>query len=82
MSEPTQPTEPQPEPQPEPTPPPTEPEPATEVGVDPMVTTTMTKDFLTRALVNAVPGTSNATDFLGRSVVAANKDYLGRALVA
>lgn len=53
-----------------------------DVGVNPQTTTTMTKDFLARQLVNPTPGTSNATDFLGRSVLAANKDYLGRALVA
>lgn len=47
-----------------------------------MTTTTYTKDFLGRRLVNATPGTSAATDFLGRSVVSGNKDYLGRALVA
>jgi len=52
-----------------------------EVGVMPMVTTTKTKDFLARLLTNPTPGTSNATDFLGRSVVATDKDFLGRALV-
>jgi len=46
------------------------------------VTTTMTKDYLGVPLVNAVPGTSQATDRLGRSVVAGNKDYIGRNLVA
>src|SRR5262245_203894 len=50
--------------------------------VDPQVTTTMTKDYLGVALVNAVPGTSQATDRLGRSVVTGNKDFLGRSLVA
>lgn len=53
-----------------------------EPTVDPQITTTMTKDYLNRALVNAVPGTSNATDYLGRSVIASNKDYLARSLVA
>lgn len=46
------------------------------------VTTTKTKDFINRPLVNATPGTSAATDYLGRSVVASDKDFLGRALVA
>jgi hypothetical protein len=47
-----------------------------------MPTTTMTKDYLGRPLVNATPGTSQATDSMGRAVVAGNKDYLGRSLVA
>jgi len=51
------------------------------VGVDPQVTTTKTKDFLARNLTNPTPGTSQATDFLGRSVVVTDKDFLGRALV-
>jgi hypothetical protein len=46
------------------------------------VTTTMTKDWLGVPLVNPTPGTSNATDRLGRAVIAGNKDYLGRGLVA
>jgi len=45
------------------------------------VTTTKTKDYLGRLLTNATPGTSQATDHLGRSVVAGDKDYAGRALV-
>jgi hypothetical protein len=45
------------------------------------VTTTRTKDYLGVPLVNTTPGTSAATDRLGRSVVAADKDFLGRALV-
>ena len=48
---------------------------------DLMVTTTRTKDYMGVPLVNATPGTSQATDRLGRSVVAGDKDYLGRALV-
>jgi hypothetical protein len=54
-----------------------------EAGESPelLVTTTMTKDYLGAALVNPTPGTSQATDRLGRSVVAANKDYMGRSLV-
>lgn len=50
--------------------------------VDLMATTTRTKDYIGRLLVNATPGTSQATDFLGRAVTAGDKDYLGRALVA
>ena len=52
-----------------------------DVGINPMVTTTKTKDFLARSLTNPTPGTSQATDFLGRSVVAGDKDFLGRGLV-
>jgi hypothetical protein len=50
-----------------------------EVGLQ--VTTTSTKDFLGVPLVNPTPGTSQATDRLGRSVTAGNKDYLARNLV-
>jgi hypothetical protein len=50
-----------------------------EIGLT--VTTTKTKDYLNRALTNTIPGTSNATDFLGRNVVTGDKDYLGRGLV-
>jgi len=56
-------------------------DPEQQAGVDLQVTTTKTKDFLGVALVNATPGTSQATDRLGRSVTAGDKDYLGRALV-
>ena len=45
------------------------------------VTTTSTKDYLGVALINATPGTSQATDRLGRSVTSGNKDFMGRALV-
>jgi hypothetical protein len=45
------------------------------------VTTTSTKDYLNRLLVNPTPGTSNATDYLGRAVTAGNKDYMARTLV-
>jgi len=44
-------------------------------------TTTMTKDYLGIPLVNATPGTSQATDRLGRAVTAGNKDFYGRSLV-
>lgn len=47
-----------------------------------MTTTTSKGDYLGRALVNDLPGTSNATDFLGRAVTASNKDFSGRALTA
>jgi hypothetical protein len=57
-------------------------EPEEQLGPEEQVTTTMTKDFLGVLLVNPTPGTSNATDRLGRSVLAGNKDYLGRNLVA
>jgi len=49
--------------------------------VEGQVTTTMTKDFLNRGLVNPTPGTSNATDFLGRAVIAGNRDYMSRILL-
>jgi len=50
-----------------------------EVGLT--VTTTSTKDYLGVPLVNPTPGTSNATDRLGRAVIAGNKDFYGRNLV-
>ena len=49
--------------------------------VNPQVTTTSTKDYLGVPLVNPTPGTSNATDRLGRAVTSGNKDFIGRALV-
>jgi len=42
----------------------------------------MTHDYLGVPLVNATPGTSNATDRLGRNVVTGNKDFMGRSLLA
>lgn len=45
-----------------------------------MTTTSKLGDTLGRSLVNYNPGNSDATDFLGRSVQASNKDYLGRTL--
>jgi hypothetical protein len=53
-----------------------------EPGADERVTTTMTKDWLGRALTNAVPGTDDATDHLGRAVRAGDRDYLNRLLLA
>lgn len=43
------------------------------------VTTTMTKDFVGRALITPAV---NAKDFLGRATVTGDKDHLGRSLVA
>lgn len=57
------------------------PEPSTTDAPALLVTTTKTKDYLGVSLVNAVPGTSAATDYLGRAVVAGDKDYMGRGLV-
>lgn len=45
-----------------------------------MATTTKLRDFLGRWLTNATPGTSAATDHLGRNVIAGDKDSAGRAL--
>lgn len=45
-----------------------------------MTTTTKLGDYLGRALVNDNPGTSNATDFLGRACTASDKDYNGQSL--
>ena len=48
-----------------------------------MATTTRTKDYMGRSLINANPGTTDpAKDYLGRDVLAGNKDDLGRTLVA
>lgn len=44
-------------------------------------TSTDAQDFLGRYLTNANPGTSPATDFLGRNVLTGNHDFLGRNLV-
>lgn len=45
-----------------------------------MATTTFTADYLGRALVNPTPGTSDATDYMGRDVLAGDVDYIGRDL--
>ena len=45
-----------------------------------MTTTTKLGDYLGRALHNDNPGSSNATDFLGRNVGASDKDFRGVAL--
>lgn len=48
-----------------------------------MATTTRTKDYMGRALINASPGvTDPAKDYMGRHTITSNKDYLGRDLVA
>lgn len=45
-----------------------------------MATTTKLQDFLGRWLTNGTPGTTQATDHLGRNVAASNKDFIGRSL--
>lgn len=45
-----------------------------------MATTTYLADFLGRWLTNGTPGSTNATDSLGRAVTTGNKDWMGRAL--
>lgn len=48
-----------------------------------MATTTRTKDYMGRLLINASPGSTNpAKDYMGRPVDTGNKDFIGRALVA
>lgn len=47
-----------------------------------MTTTTRKEDYLGRDLTNATPGTSQATDFLGRAVTASDKDFVGRNLTS
>ncbi|OFB37969.1 hypothetical protein BA059_16875 [Mycolicibacterium sp. (ex Dasyatis americana)] len=45
-----------------------------------MTTTTKLQDYLGRWLTNATPGTSDATDHLGRDVVSGDADFVGRDL--
>lgn len=46
-----------------------------------MATTLNTADYLGRELANETPGTTDPVlDYIGREVIAGNKDYLGRAL--
>lgn len=40
------------------------------------------EDFVGRDLTNTTPGSSDATDFLGRKVAPGNKDFLGRGLTS
>jgi hypothetical protein len=47
-----------------------------------MTTTTRKEDYLGRNLTNETPGTSDATDFLGRAVGASSTDFAGRALTS
>lgn len=47
-----------------------------------VTTTTYKEDYVGRNLVNATPGTSQAVDYLGRAVLAGNKDFLGRLLTS
>lgn len=46
-----------------------------------MTTTTKRQDYLGRWLSNANPGTTAAKDYIGRNVIAADKDFLGRLLI-
>lgn len=45
-----------------------------------MTTTTKTRDYLNEPLINDDPGTSDATDAMGRSVGENDTDYMGRDL--
>lgn len=47
-----------------------------------MVTTLNLRDHLGRSLSNTTPGTSDATDHLGRDVVASDLDFVGRDLIS
>lgn len=47
-----------------------------------MVTTLKLRDHLGRLLTNATPGTSDATDHLGRDIVAGNLDFVARDLIS
>lgn len=46
-----------------------------------MATTLYLRDYLWRKLQNATPGTTAATDYVGRAVQASNLDSTGRSLV-
>jgi hypothetical protein len=46
-----------------------------------MTTTTKLQDYLGRWITNATPGTSNATDALGRAVKTGDHDFIGRLLL-
>jgi hypothetical protein len=45
-----------------------------------VTTTTKLQDYIGRWLSNGTPGTTAATDDLGRNVVTGDKDFLGRGL--
>ncbi len=47
-----------------------------------MVTTLNLRDHLGRLLTNVTPGTSAATDHLGRDIVASDLDFVGRDLIS
>lgn len=47
-----------------------------------MVTTLNLRDHMGRLLTNATPGTSDATDHLGRDIVTGNLDFVARPLVS
>lgn len=47
-----------------------------------MPTTLDRRDHLWRELDNPTPGTSEATDFLGRDIQTGDIDYVGRELIA
>ena len=47
-----------------------------------MPTTLYYRNFLGKKLVNGTPGTTQATDAMGRSVASGTTDYMGRQLVA
>jgi len=46
-----------------------------------MPTTLYLRDYLGRKLSNATPGTTSATDSLGRAIKAGDADSMGRALI-
>jgi hypothetical protein len=45
-----------------------------------MATTMETHDYLGRELTNETPGSSTATDHLGRDIGESDDDFIGRAL--
>ncbi len=47
-----------------------------------MVTTLNLRDHLGRLLSNATPGTTDATDHLGRDIVVSDLDFVGRDLIS
>ena len=47
-----------------------------------MVTTLNLRDHLGRSLTNVTPGTSDATDHLGRDIVTGDLDFVARDLIS
>lgn len=47
-----------------------------------MVTTLNLRDHLGRLLTNATPGTSDATDHMGRDIVTGDLDFVARDLIS